>query len=161
GNGAVAIHSLMEDAATAEISRSQVWQQIANKVTAVDTGQTITAERVSTILDEEVARLREELQDDERFQRYFEPAAEISARITTGREEDFVDFMTLPAYEVIDWCLSSKRFWTTSIRSWPAPMRCSNGPIPVMTADDKLFIRSIFQPIVIPLIRHSSGDSRP
>ncbi|HIW45671.1 MAG TPA: malate synthase A [Candidatus Yaniella excrementigallinarum] len=102
GNGAVAIHSLMEDAATAEISRSQVWQQIANKVTAVDTGQTITAERVSTILDEEVARLREELQDDERFQRYYEPAAEIIARITTGREEDFVDFMTLPAYEVID-----------------------------------------------------------
>lgn len=102
GNGAVAIHNLMEDAATAEISRSQVWQQIANKVTAADTGQVITAQRVATILDEEVERLREEINDDEAFKRYYEPAAEIVGRITTGREEDFVDFLTLPAYEVID-----------------------------------------------------------
>lgn len=102
GNGAVAINNLMEDAATAEISRSQVWQQIANDVTASDTGRKITAELVSTILDEEVARLREEVADDELFQKHYEPAAKIIGQITTGLEEDFVDFLTLPAYEVID-----------------------------------------------------------
>ena len=42
GNGAVAIHNLMEDAATAEISRSQVWQLIANQVQLADTGETVT-----------------------------------------------------------------------------------------------------------------------
>lgn len=102
GNGAVAIHNLMEDAATAEISRSQIWQQIANNVTAADTGETITAQRVAAILDEEVARLHEEVNDVERFGRFYEPAVEIVKQLTTGREEDFVDFLTLPAYEVID-----------------------------------------------------------
>ena len=102
GNGAVAIRSLMEDAATAEISRSQVWQLIANNVTAADTGEVMTAARVTAILEEEVQRLRDEVDDDDIFLRYYKPAAEIIARITSGREEDFVDFLTLPAYEVID-----------------------------------------------------------
>ena len=47
GNGAVAIHNLMEDAATAEISRSQVWQQIRNQVVLADTGDTVTRELVT------------------------------------------------------------------------------------------------------------------
>ena len=102
GSGAVAIHNLMEDAATAEISRSQIWQQIANQVTAADTGEVITAERVTAILEEEVARLREEVNDDERFERYYQPAADIVKQMTSGREEDFVTFLTIPAYEVID-----------------------------------------------------------
>lgn len=92
----------MEDAATAEISRSQIWQQIANQVTAADTGEVITAERVATILEEEVARLREEVNDDERFEHYYQPAADIVKQMTSGREEDFVTFLTIPAYEVID-----------------------------------------------------------
>src|SRR6476659_8768899 len=49
GNGAVAIHNLMEDAATAEISRSQVWQQIRNHSVLADTGRTVTRELVSGI----------------------------------------------------------------------------------------------------------------
>jgi len=53
GNGAVAIHNLMEDAATAEISRSQVWQQIRNRSVLADTGRTVTRELVSAILAEE------------------------------------------------------------------------------------------------------------
>lgn len=102
GNGAVAIRNLMEDAATAEISRSQVWQLIANKVTTADTGEVLTADRVTAILNEEVERLRQEVNDDATFIRYYQPAADIIGRITTGRGEDFVDFLTLPAYEVID-----------------------------------------------------------
>src|SRR5699024_6955536 len=77
GNGAVAIHNLMEDAATAEISRSQIWQQIRNEVVAEDTGNTITAEMVSTLLAEEVERLRGEVNDEERFAAYYQPAAEL------------------------------------------------------------------------------------
>jgi malate synthase len=55
GNGAVGIHNLMEDAATAEISRSQVWQWVHNNV-RLDTGQTVSAEFVRRILDEELWR---------------------------------------------------------------------------------------------------------
>ncbi|GHD12380.1 malate synthase A [Zhihengliuella salsuginis] len=98
GNGAVAIHNLMEDAATAEISRSQVWQQIRTGVVAADTGNTITAELVAEILAEETGRLRGEVADDERFEAYYRPASELIGRLVTGRDEDFEDFLTLPAY---------------------------------------------------------------
>lgn len=101
GNGAVAIHNLMEDAATAEISRSQVWQQIRNQVVAEDTGNTITAELAATILAEEVERLRDEVDNAETFATYYQPAAELIGRLVTGREEDFEDFLTLPAYRLL------------------------------------------------------------
>ena len=102
GNGAVAIHNLMEDAATAEISRSQIWQQIRNEVVAEDTGNTITAELVSTLLAEEVERLRGEVNDEARFAAYYQPAADLIAKLTSGKDEDFEDFLTLPAYELLD-----------------------------------------------------------
>ena len=57
GNGAVAIHNLMEDAATAEISRAQVWQQIKNGTVLADTGEKVTKDLVARTLDEEVERL--------------------------------------------------------------------------------------------------------
>lgn len=101
GNGAVAIHNLMEDAATAEISRSQVWQQIRNRVVADDTGNVITAGLVEGILAEEIERLRAEIADEDRFARYYEPAAELIGRLVSGRDEDFEDFLTLPAYRLL------------------------------------------------------------
>ena len=64
GNGAVAIHNLMEDAATAEISRSQVWQLIANEVHLADTGETVTRDLVARLLDEESERLEGEVDPD-------------------------------------------------------------------------------------------------
>ncbi|WP_431710642.1 malate synthase A [Glutamicibacter uratoxydans] len=102
GNGAVAIHNLMEDAATAEISRSQIWQQIRNQVVAADTGNTITAQMVSEILAEEVEKLRGEVNDEARFTAYYQPAADLIAKLTSGKDEDFEDFLTLPAYELLD-----------------------------------------------------------
>ena len=102
GNGAVAIHNLMEDAATAEISRSQIWQQIRNKVVATDTGNTITAELVANILAEEVERLRGEVNDEARFAAYYEPAAQLIGTMVSGRDEDFADFLTTPAYELLE-----------------------------------------------------------
>jgi malate synthase len=91
GNGAVGIHGLMEDAATAEISRSQVWQWVHNAV-VLDTGETVTAELVRRVVAEEVAGIGEiERLDDART--LFEQVA---------LAEDFPDFLTLPAYELID-----------------------------------------------------------
>ena len=89
GNGAVAIHNLMEDAATAEISRSQLWQWIyARAIT--DHGEIISHEWVEELLDEEFARL--ERFDGDRF----EDARDIFEEVTLSRE--FPSFLTLPAY---------------------------------------------------------------
>ncbi|MGY1601883.1 malate synthase A [Geodermatophilus sp. SYSU D00815] len=90
GNGAVAIHDLMEDAATAEISRSQVWQWVRNGV-VLDTGETVTAELVRSVVAEEVAGIGELPRLDD-ARRLFEQVA---------LAEDFPDFLTLPAYELI------------------------------------------------------------
>ncbi|MFE4542327.1 hypothetical protein [Arthrobacter sp. NPDC056727] len=87
GNGAVAIHNLMEDAATAEISRSQVWQQIRNEVVLADTGQMVTRELVTRILAEETEKLRSEV-GEEAFARYYQPA-------------NHTDFLTTPAYKLV------------------------------------------------------------
>jgi len=97
GNGAVAINGLMEDAATAEISRSQIWQWIANDV-VLDTGETVTADLVRRILAEEVARL----EDDGEFyliDRYRQ-ARELFEQVALAKE--FIEFLTLPAYDLID-----------------------------------------------------------
>jgi malate synthase len=89
GNGAVAIHNLMEDAATAEISRSQLWQWIyARAIT--DHGEIITHHWIEELLDEEFARL--ERFDGDRF----EDARDIFEEVTLGH--DFPSFLTLPAY---------------------------------------------------------------
>ncbi|RAX14936.1 malate synthase A, partial [Pseudarthrobacter sp. AG30] len=98
GNGAVAIHNLMEDAATAEISRSQVWQQIRNKSILADTGNTVTKELVERILGEETERLRTEVSDD-KFTRYYQPASDLIADICLS--DGYTDFLTTPAYELV------------------------------------------------------------
>ncbi|MEO6199869.1 MAG: malate synthase A [Cryobacterium sp.] len=98
GNGAVAIHNLMEDAATAEISRSQVWQQIRNSVVLSDTGNTVTRELVSSALAEETERLRGEV-GAEAFAEFYQPASELVADICLS--EEYTDFLTIPAYELL------------------------------------------------------------
>jgi malate synthase len=85
GNGAAAIHGLMEDAATAEIARSQVWQWIRHGVT-LPSGEPITPELVRGFADEELERI--EVRDGARA--IFEEAA---------LGEGFPEFFTLPAYE--------------------------------------------------------------
>jgi malate synthase len=99
GNGAVALHSLMEDAATAEISRSQVWQQLRHDIVLADTGRTMTRELVREVLDEEVAALRADVPPD-RFAAVYEPAARLVADLVLA--DDYVDFLTLPAYELLE-----------------------------------------------------------
>jgi malate synthase len=87
GTGAVAINNLMEDAATAEISRSQVWQWLHNDVTLADSGRLVTRELVEELTDEEVAKLGDG----------FDEARALFLEVAVA--DDFVDFLTLPAYE--------------------------------------------------------------
>jgi len=96
GNGAVAIHNLMEDAATAEIARAQIWQWIRNG-SALDDGTPITRELVQEVLDTEMAAIREQVSDFD--QRPFQQAREIFEQVTLS--DDFVDFLTLPAYDAV------------------------------------------------------------
>jgi malate synthase len=94
GNGAAAIHNLMEDAATAEISRSQVWQWVRNGVTLDDKSQ-VTADLVREHLNEVRAELADTIDST-----YLDPAVELFERVAL--DENFVDFLTFPAYERID-----------------------------------------------------------
>lgn len=99
GNGAVAIHNLMEDAATAEISRSQLWQQIHNGTITADTGTKVTKELVDTFFAEELEKLRADIGDEQTFAKYFEPAAEIVRKLVL--DDEYQDFLTLPAYDLL------------------------------------------------------------
>jgi malate synthase len=90
GNGAAAIHNLMEDAATAEISRSQVWQWVRNEV-KLDNGATVTADLVR----ENLADVRAELADLP----HLDTACELFEQVALA--DEYPDFLTLPAYERI------------------------------------------------------------
>ncbi|MEU0791310.1 malate synthase A [Amycolatopsis sp. NPDC005961] len=93
GNGAAAIHNLMEDAATAEISRSQIWQWVKNGTT-LDTGDVVTSELVRGVLADVRGELARELPADRLL-----PAIELFEQVALA--DEFPDFLTLPAYERI------------------------------------------------------------
>ncbi|WP_067503001.1 malate synthase A [Actinoplanes sp. TFC3] len=93
GNGAVAIFNLMEDAATAEISRSQVWQWIHNGVTLPD-GTPVTAELVTRLEDEELAKI------DQPGGNRFAEVRTLFERVALA--DDFAGFLTTAAYDAID-----------------------------------------------------------
>jgi malate synthase len=99
GNGAAAINNLMEDAATAEISRSQVWQWIHNGV-RLDDGTVITADLVGQIEDEELAKIRVSLGDQAWAASRFDDARKLFERVALA--DDFPDFLTTAAYGSID-----------------------------------------------------------
>ncbi|MBV9485391.1 MAG: malate synthase A, partial [Frankiaceae bacterium] len=91
------IHNLMEDAATAEISRSQVWQWVHNDVTLADTGDQVTVELVRKVADDVTAEIRSELGDEAYDQGRWAEAREVFEEVALA--DDFVDFLTLPAYD--------------------------------------------------------------
>ncbi len=98
GNGAAAIYHLMEDAATAEISRTQVWQWIHNAAQLED-GRTISYELYREILPEELAKI-EAYVGKEAFEKgRFPEAVALFDRLV--KEKEFIEFLTLPAYEMI------------------------------------------------------------
>jgi malate synthase len=99
GRGAAAINNLMEDAATAEISRSQLWQWIRHGATLAD-GRTVTRDLVRELLDEETARIREEVGEETWAAGRPDDTREVFERVALG--EDFPEFLTLVAYAYVD-----------------------------------------------------------
>jgi malate synthase len=99
GNGAAAIYNLMEDAATAEISRSQVWQWVTNGATLPD-GSKVGPDFVRQIADQEMARMREEFGEEIFDQGKFNEARRIFEDVALS--PDFPEFLTLPAYDMLE-----------------------------------------------------------
>ncbi|MGH3742927.1 MAG: malate synthase A [Micromonosporaceae bacterium] len=96
GNGAVGINNMMEDAATAEISRSQVWQWLHNGVTLPD-GTPITKDFVESLMDAELATIRERVGEDDFAAGRWDEARTTFAEVALA--DDYADFLTLPAYD--------------------------------------------------------------
>lgn len=96
GNGCVPIHNLMEDAATAEISRSQVWQWIRSPKGKLEDGRKVTAELVRALIPEELAKVKEVVGGETKT---YDRAAQIFEQMSTS--EDFAEFLTLPLYEEV------------------------------------------------------------
>jgi malate synthase len=99
GVGAVALYNLMEDAATAEISRSQVWQWVSHGA-RLQEGPTITSALVRDVEAEELRKIQAAVGDQAFAQGRYREAADLFREVALG--EEFVEFLTLPAYERID-----------------------------------------------------------
>jgi malate synthase len=99
GNGCVPVFNLMEDAATAEISRSQLWQWIRSPKGVLDDGRKVTVQLVRQLLAEELPKVRTYLGEEAWRAGKYEAAAKLFDELTTG---EYVDFLTLPAYDRID-----------------------------------------------------------
>ncbi len=97
GNGCVPIHNLMEDAATAEISRSQVWQWIRSTKGVLEDGRKVTAEMVRAMIPQELAKVKEVAPNGDNPS--YARAAQIFEEMSTS--ETFAEFLTLPLYEEI------------------------------------------------------------
>jgi malate synthase len=99
GVGCVPIYNLMEDAATAEICRAQVWQWVRHAA-KLDDGRTVTGDLVRKLTKEELAKLRGELGADRYDSGRFREASQIFEKLMTDAE--FPEFLTLVAYDYID-----------------------------------------------------------
>jgi malate synthase len=99
GTGAVALNNLMEDAATAEISRSQVWQWVRHGARLAE-GGTVTRDLVTSLFAEERAALAQEAGSTEHLAAQFEQAASLIESLVLS--EDCPPFLTLPAYDLLE-----------------------------------------------------------
>lgn len=99
GNGCVPVYNLMEDAATAEISRSQIWQWMRSPKGILDDGRKVTREMFRKMLPEELSRVRRELGETAWHAGRYEEAARLFDEITTS--DDYVEFLTLPGYRLL------------------------------------------------------------
>jgi malate synthase len=95
GNGCVPVFNLMEDAATAEISRSQIWQWIRSPKGVLDDGRKVTVELFRKLLGEELAKVKASMSEGK-----YDEAAKLFENLTA--DDQYVEFLTLPAYQLID-----------------------------------------------------------
>jgi malate synthase len=99
GNGCVPVFNLMEDAATAEISRSQIWQWIRSPKGVLKDGRKVTVELFRALLAEELPKVKTYLGDVAWSAGRYEDGAKLFEKLIV---EDYVEFLTLPAYAKID-----------------------------------------------------------
>jgi malate synthase len=99
GTGCVPIFNLMEDAATAEISRAQIWHWIRSPLGVLDDGREVTRELFSELVPLELAKVREMLGDKGYARGKYDEGAKMFAQLTLS--DDFVEFLTLPAYDYL------------------------------------------------------------
>lgn len=99
GNGCVPIYGLMEDAATAEISRASIWQWIQHEK-ALDNGQVVTKDLFEQYLAEEIEVVRQEVGEARYQSGRFTEAAALMARLTTS--DELTNFLTVPGYDYLD-----------------------------------------------------------
>jgi malate synthase len=97
GSGAVPLFNLMEDAATAEISRAQIWQWIRHPGGRLNDGRKVSKELFQEILQQELGKIKERFGDENYARRRFDLARELFEKITI--EDGFAEFLTLSAYE--------------------------------------------------------------
>ncbi|EDU57963.1 malate synthase A [Providencia stuartii ATCC 25827] len=99
GNGCVPIYGLMEDAATAEISRTSIWQWIRHGK-SLSNGEKVTKALFEEMLDEELQVIQKELGDQKFQSGRFREAADLMRRITT--QDELIEFLTIPGYQFIN-----------------------------------------------------------
>ena len=100
GNGCVPIHNLMEDAATAEISRSQVWQWVVSPKGKLDDGRKVTAEMVKAMIPEELAKVKAVVTTNGEKTETYDQAAGIFEKMALA--DEYPEFLTLPLYEAME-----------------------------------------------------------
>ena len=98
GQGAAAIHHLMEDAATAEISRSQLWQWLQNEV-KLDTGEKLTTKLYHRIALEEYEKIRKQVGDQAHEEENYILAEKLLDQLVVNKK--FVEFLTIPGYKYL------------------------------------------------------------
>ena len=98
GNGCVPLYNLMEDAATAEISRAQIWQWLKHKAKTVE-GEQITKEYFNKLLQEELQKIKLNVGEENYNNSKFNEASDIFNTISTS--DNFEEFLTLPAYKLL------------------------------------------------------------
>ncbi|HEX6833239.1 MAG TPA: malate synthase A [Rudaea sp.] len=99
GNGCVPIHNLMEDAATAEISRSQVWQWVVSPKGTLDDGRKVDAALVRSMIPQELEKVKKDAAAQGEPLDTYDQAAQIFERMALAKE--FPEFLTLPLYEAM------------------------------------------------------------
>ena len=97
GTGAVVINNLMEDAATAEISRAQIWQWLHNPDTKLADGRKVTPELYRSCFSEELEKIKSMVGDERYSSGKYKLASQLFDQFAT--EEKFTDFLTLIAYK--------------------------------------------------------------
>jgi len=99
GNGCVPIFNLMEDAATTEIARSQIWQWLHHPKGILDDGRKVTVELFHQLMTDELNKIKVITGEQQYATRKFQTAAELIDKIIL--DDHFVEFLTLPAYQYL------------------------------------------------------------